>query len=695
MKETIGPALTGLGVACLIFSFAPNTKAAPTLRMQVDQRGDFALIGNAGGFECAGTEVAPIVGDVACPSSGSADSSPDVFWRSSDPPAVSATADSSISAASARTTAMLNLPPRAVVTYARLYWAGFLASGAAADAQVRIERPGGALDQLVPSDVAHTVSASGGYFWYESTADVTPLVAAAGAGPFRVSDMASAELAQLTSNNDAISAWSLVVFYRLDSDPSRNLALFDGLDLVRSAAPQTVTLSGFTVPSGGFDAKLGVIAYEGEADTSGDALSFNGTALGDAINPVDNFFNSSRSWLGVVRSPSGDLPQRSGAAASMSGFDLDVVDVKALLKPNDTSATILATSTGDNYLLGGFVTSISTYRPDFGASTKVVTDLNGGAVVPNDQLEYVIFVANTGNDGSRDTALSDPLPTGVSYEPGSLRVGLGDGAGLKTDAKDDDQAEYDALTRTITVRLGAGADGVQGGSIAPAAATEVRFRVRVDAKAMGSVLNQAVVTASGKQGAASTVFVTDGNGAVVGNPPTEVVVVGCATNADCDAPTPVCDARSALAHCVQCLADDDCTNPSAPHCDPVSQACDCPDGCNGGSAGAGPGPGGEGGAPAAGAGGAGGTTDVVDAGGTSAGGAQVSGSAGVETGGTNSGDAGAAGTAELTGAPSVDHFGGNGCACRTTPRSASAPAWLGVVLAFIAARARRSQKREV
>ena len=58
-------------------------------------------------------------------------------------------------------------------------------------------------------------------------------------------------------------------------------------------------LSGLLVPSSGFDGKLGVIAYEGEDQLPGDSLSFNGTALFDAMNPVANFFNWLARWLGA------------------------------------------------------------------------------------------------------------------------------------------------------------------------------------------------------------------------------------------------------------------------------------------------------------------------------------------------------------------------------------------------------------
>ena len=92
-----------------------------------------------------------------------------------------------------------------------------------------------------------------------------------------------------------------------------------------------------------------------------------------------------------------------GATQALAGVDLDVVDVKAQLKAGDKSATIRATSAAgaDTYALGAFVTSISTFKPDFTTSGKTFVDLNGGSLRPGDVLEYTVTITNTGTVAAR------------------------------------------------------------------------------------------------------------------------------------------------------------------------------------------------------------------------------------------------------------------------------------------------------
>ncbi len=617
--------------------FAGAAGADPVLRLQVDQRGDFLMFGNSSAYDCGGTPVAPTVGTVTCPGTSGqpaqSDSAPDLFWRSDEPADGEATASNAIAPDQARSTAVLALPNGAVITHARLYWAGVKTSAFGADKTVTLDPPGGAASVMVKGDTANTEPASLSNIWYQATADITDVLVQNGQGPYRLSGIESIDFRDV-NNNDPVLGWVAVVFYQLDTEPPRNLALFDGLSIVPAGFDAQVSINGFLVPDAGFDAKLGVIAYEGDFTLTGDSLEFNGTALSDAVNPIDNFFNGSRSRFGTPLSNTGDLPQLTGGANSMAGVDFDVVDVTDELTASDTTATVRATSSGDAYLLGAFVTSISTFKPSFATSTKGADDVNGGSTLPGDEIEYTIVAINDGNDASVGTVVVDALPVGVTYVPGSLTLSDGANAGALSDAAGDDLGEYDASSRTVTVRLGTGADASVGGSIVAAEAATVTFRVTVDAGVVGTISNQATITAAGELGATSADYLTDADDSAPEAQTTDIEVAGCATDSDCGDAAPRCDGAASPKVCVGCLADTDCTSDEAPNC-LQTQACGC----------------------AAGEGKCGTSGEAGAAGsGGEAGEAPTSGSGGTSSGGTSFG-----GTTSVTPGMTIE---GGGCSCR-------------------------------
>jgi uncharacterized repeat protein (TIGR01451 family)/MYXO-CTERM domain-containing protein len=573
MRRSITVAPFAATLAAMLAS-ASVAQAAPALRVQVNQRGDFLLIGNTLGYDCAPGTPLPVVGTLAldaCVQSATNinDSSPDVYWSADDPIDGQALADTTTLASAARSTAVLAIPAGATVTNAFLYWAANNTTGIA-DTSVTVQRIGGfgptavtAIQSWVPGvDDA-----------YQSVADVTDLVQQNGSGAYRVSDIDVAPFANVDKDVLFGGFW-MVVFYQLDADPVQNLALFDGLDVVKSGSNQSASLSGFLVPASGFTGKLGVVAWEGDNTGTGDKLLFNNAPLSDTQNPVNNFFNSTRSYLGAAVSVLGDLPQLTGTAQSMAGVDIDVVDITAELTQGQTSAPIQATTSGDTYYLGGFITSISTFTPDFTASTKTATDINGGLVLPGDVIQYTISASNTGNDASSVTVINDALPPQLTFVPGSITITAGDNSGVKTDIAGDDQAEYVAATRTVVVRAGMGANATVGGSIAAGGSTVVTFQAKVNGGVTGTVSNQATVTAGGKLGASVVTVPTNGSSSMVGGSTTDIFVNGCATNADCTAPDPVCDTTISPHACIACATDTDCGSAtSGSICDTTSNTC--------------------------------------------------------------------------------------------------------------------------
>jgi len=564
--------LISLAGAGLVGLSAGSLDAEPKLRAQVIQRGDFVLVGNTLAHDCAvSANDTVVVGNVvSCGHSGTiGDTGVDAYWQVDPPENGPVRASIDVSPTSADSGAVLALPPGASVTHAYLYWAAE-ALNSTIDTTATLRGPSGSVNSA--NAVTSTLTTIAGIQrGYQSVADVTSFVASEGAGLYRVSDVESRPVASETNEN-AFAGWWMAVFYKLPSEPQRHLALFDGFDLVNASNWQSATLSGFLVPPAGYSGKLGVVAFEGDHTITGDALYFNGAPMGsldmNAVNPTSNFFNRTRSHLGVPVSTPGDLPQLTGGIGSMAGMDLDVVDVTANLSPGQTSAPIQAQSLQDAFLLAGFVTSITTTAPDLSASTKTATDLNGAPLVVGDTLEYTITVTNSGNDTAIQTIVTDPLPVGVTYVPGTLQIVSGPNQGAKTDAKGDDQADYDSATRKVTFRLGAGANGTDGGSLGVSQQTVLKFQVQVDQ--VGVVSNQATISAAGEQGAPASQTPTGHD-----NPgePTQSEVYECGTNDDC-AEGGICKVAGQAYVCVQCVDNSHCSGPT-PTCHAATNTCIC------------------------------------------------------------------------------------------------------------------------
>ncbi len=520
LSAAVTPGLLALSLGALLASGARPASAAPSLRAQVTQNGDFVLLGNTLGQDCGPGVPAPVVGTIGACGSQINDTSQDVFWQSDSPGVGQASAGTAIPSVSAGSTAVLNLPAGAVVTHAYLYWAASRAVQTL-DTTATLARPG-----VFSNDVNAVNSYQATYdllYFSQSVADITATVQTHGSGPYRVSNVDVALLSDKASES-LFGGWWMVVLYTLPGAPLRNLAVLEGMDAVLPGLPVNAMLSGFTIPAGGAAAKMGVIAFEGDNQNGGDGLSFNGIPLSDPKNPANNFFNSSRTLLGVPVSNVGDLPQLTGNPQSLSQVDLDVVDLSIATAVGQSSATIQAQTSGDIFLLGGLVTSLPSSRADLSTSTKTALDDNGGGALPGETVTYTITVTNSGQDTAVSTVLSDPLPAGVVFVPGSITITQGPNAGMKSDGAADDEAEYDAATHTLTARLGAGAGAAQGGSLAPNESTTLTFGVTIGANTSGIVSNQASISAAAQLGGAAKSYPTDGNGDAAGAPPTTFVV---------------------------------------------------------------------------------------------------------------------------------------------------------------------------
>jgi uncharacterized repeat protein (TIGR01451 family) len=374
-------------------------------------------------------------------------------------------------------TAGLTIPPGASVLWAGLYWGADSNSGSRA--QVKFRTPAGGYQTLTADWIANNSTT------YHAAKTVTALVTAGGSGNYTVADV------KTTLGGGQYGGWSLVVVYKLNSEPFRNLTVFEGYNSVSTSPGPTIAISGFTTPATGLvGARIGMVAYEGDLGTTGDRLQINGTDFGNTLNPFSattagnrNPFNSSITRLGTrISDKNPDYPNQLG-------FDIDVIAASGILANNATSANITLGSTGDVYYPGVITTAIDIFVPNLTASlTKAVTDVNGGTLEPGDFLDYTISFTNTGQDIATKVFVVDPIPAGTTYVANTLQVLTGANAGAKSDSAANDQAEYLTAPNRAVFRVGTLANGTAGGSLAPGESTSVRFRVQVNPSTNGQII---------------------------------------------------------------------------------------------------------------------------------------------------------------------------------------------------------------
>ncbi|MER3442858.1 MAG: hypothetical protein C4333_01525 [Meiothermus sp.] len=464
-----------LGLLLVLTTAQAQVVRSFSARYQGNEQGNVLLIGNT--LMCAGSGSSCDTGEM---NDSSANNAQNMIFVNADGAAPSWPNGKNGSSA-----ATLQLPSGAQVLFAGLYWGARAASNNNTRNTISVKPPGRSSYQSVSGSLLGTITAQGTNTTrpYSAFADLTSLVQASGSGTYWVGGITAA------TGNDGLgfyAGWSLVVVYRDITQPLRNLVVYDGLATVSSGNNVTITPSGFLTPAvGAVQASLGAVVFEGDAGISGDQLILNGTALSDAQNPNNNFFNSSVSRLGNRTS------SKTPDYVNQMGVDVDLVDATGRIPNGATSATIQFTSSQDTYFPTVLTFVVDLYLPDLITTfSKTVQDVNGGSVVVGDVLEYTLSFTNTGQDGATNVVVTDPIPAHTVYVPNSLQVvnNAGASTGNMTDAAGDDIAEFDDANNRVRFRLGSGANASQGGLVLPGQSTMVRFRVQVQPSGTGQTI---------------------------------------------------------------------------------------------------------------------------------------------------------------------------------------------------------------
>ncbi|WP_214107492.1 isopeptide-forming domain-containing fimbrial protein [Acrocarpospora catenulata] len=158
---------------------------------------------------------------------------------------------------------------------------------------------------------------------------------------------------------------------------------------------------------------------------------------------------------------------------------------------------------GGNPSVGNFLDDVF-----FGTAPCVVVSKTASPQGPlnvGEEITYRLTSVNRGGGAAENVRLTDTVPAGTTFVPGSLQVVNGPNSGPKTDQPGDDQADFDPATGKITITLGNGATAAAGGQLPNSDdlpdGTTVEFRVKVGPAAAGKqVTNQGTVTYENRLG---------------------------------------------------------------------------------------------------------------------------------------------------------------------------------------------------
>ncbi|WP_138753148.1 DUF11 domain-containing protein [Paenibacillus sinopodophylli] len=334
--------------------------------------------------------------------------------------------------------AELVIPVGSTVLYAELIWGGSYINGsvnlsAAINNSVTFITPAATASVAPDAATSNTFDLGGGAFGYVRSANVTTLVQAGGAGTYTTGTVVGTIViaGDSTANH---AGWTLAVIYQNPTLPFRNMSLRAGAVLVQSTSgPVNTTLTGFATPiSGALGGRALFSGQEGDANRTGDQALFGPTAaslvaLSGTNNFANNFFASQiNNNTGALNTTGtfGNRNQTNGAPGTnivggRQGWDITNVDISARLTNNQNSAVLSLTTSGDAYVLNANAIQVDINAPII----NVVLSENATGPTIGDVITFTVTVSNSGTANAASVVLTDPLPAGVTFVPGSVVVG--------------------------------------------------------------------------------------------------------------------------------------------------------------------------------------------------------------------------------------------------------------------------------
>lgn len=235
--------------------------------------------------------------------------------------------------------------------------------------------------------------------YFAAYADVTAIVGGIGNGIYTFSDMDVSAIID-NYNGTNYGGWAIYVIYEDPGLLLNQISLFDGMESVSANNNSLdITLTNIDVSSDVLS-KIGFLAWEGDlAIDNGETLLINGTLISNPLNPSNNAFNGTNSYVGPPLN------------VQNYNMDLDYYDLTGIVQPGDTSILIQLTSNQDYIIVNNLLTSVNSELPD---ATITIDDLGVLCANNNIDADYTVYNTNSTNELPANTKIAFYADDGVN-----------------------------------------------------------------------------------------------------------------------------------------------------------------------------------------------------------------------------------------------------------------------------------------
>ncbi|KWU56081.1 cell wall anchor protein [Bacillus mycoides] len=405
--------------------------------------------------------------------------------------------------------AYIPVPKDAEIEWAGLYWSStrYELTQQQYVAPVKLTTPAGMSFPVTPSNTYYGSGLLYGFgidgTYYSNYADVTELLQSSNSkgGSYTVANIPypNTKLAY-SSGYYSFAGWYMLVITKDKSKTRKAFTVYDGgLKRATGSGEREFTVKNFIASkTGDLDPKVSVFAVQGDRYWQGDKLFVHTDntwkEVTDKLNPTGNIFNSTISeyeehmrdkYPGTF-----DPDYRNNL-----GIDADLIKLSAgYIKPEQKEIRLKAATSGDDYVLNTLAFAVNATAPELDIEKSVVNVKE--KYEPDEEIVYRLKVKNIEpNSSAVDTKIEDVLDRRLKFIPGSVKIISGPNAGAQTDQAIDDQVDYDAKTRKLTIRIGEGENATKGGIYTDKTPeTIVEFKAKVKGRKIESEIpNTAVV----------------------------------------------------------------------------------------------------------------------------------------------------------------------------------------------------------